>query len=182
MQDKTTTVWGDRLEQLKIRLKLNNSKLAKAAGVTGQAIADIINGKAENPRVNVLIGICQTYQVNYEWLLEGTGPMLRSESNTLESTMSDNQVFGQKLMVRDAYIAELLSELSGKPEVAFDQHNAEFAQYVMDTLIPVPSVTKERADLPGFGKMIPLIHRFKDANPSATKSTGSDSRFSAKTM
>lgn len=130
METKAATKFSERLELIKFKLKLTNSQLAKAAGVSGQGIADIINGVVENPRVALFIGISQTYQINYEWLLEGTGPMLKSELINSDGANSDTD-YGQKLRIRDAYIAELVDELRGKPEGVSEEE----AEFVMGGLV-----------------------------------------------
>jgi hypothetical protein len=57
----------------------NKSELGRAGGVSGQAIADLIEGKKGGPSFPVLQKLLRSYpDVNPEWLIHGDGEMLKS--------------------------------------------------------------------------------------------------------
>lgn len=79
METTIKTELGERLDQIKYHFKLNNSDLAKIAGVSSQAISDIVNGITDNPKVSTMKNISSKLEISLEWLIEGTGQMKKSK-------------------------------------------------------------------------------------------------------
>ncbi len=71
---------SERFERLKVAFKLNNGDLAKMAGVSHQAIGDIVNGVTDNPKIGLLVKISDHLQVNLNWLAKGEGEMIDNYS------------------------------------------------------------------------------------------------------
>lgn len=73
----------ERIKELrKHDLKLTQSEFAKPLEITGSAISYIESGKAmpDGKTVNL---ICSAYNVNREWLENGTGPKYKEEDDSL---------------------------------------------------------------------------------------------------
>lgn len=81
---KEDTNLSERFERLKVAFKLNNGDLARIAGVSNQAIGDIVNGVTDNPKVGLLVKISTGLKVNLNWLATGEGEMLETNSRKNE--------------------------------------------------------------------------------------------------
>ena len=105
---------GARFEKLKIKFSLSNSDLGKIAGVSHQAIGDIINGVTDNPKIGLLVKISNHLQVNLNWLAKGEGEMLESSSkNYREEPKSNSDVITflmNQLVEKDNTIRVLLGK------------------------------------------------------------------------
>ena len=73
--DTSKDTIGSRLEQVKLHYKLTNNDIGKIAGVSHQAISDIVKGETDNPKVSLLVKISDHLQVNLNWLAKGQGEM-----------------------------------------------------------------------------------------------------------
>lgn len=78
MEHTIKTELGARLDTIKQRFKLNTSDLAKISGVTPQAIADILNGITDNPKISTLRNISTKLEINIDWLVNGNGEMTKT--------------------------------------------------------------------------------------------------------
>lgn len=65
---------GQRLHELRKSLNLTLEKFGKSLGVGKTAISKIENGE-NNLTDQMLLSICREYNVNEEWLRNGTGEM-----------------------------------------------------------------------------------------------------------
>lgn len=101
---------SDRIRQIKERFQLNNVELAKAAGVTKQAVGQWINQDA-TPDGASAVRLKESLGINESWLISGKGEML-NQRNTDELT---------KL------IATTASQLSSSQKEALLQIAREFA-------------------------------------------------------
>ncbi len=72
-----TNTISKRLEVVKNHFHLSNRKLAQIAGISGQGIADILNGVSKNPRNSIFVHISDKLDINLSWLLTGDGEMLK---------------------------------------------------------------------------------------------------------
>jgi transcriptional regulator with XRE-family HTH domain len=66
-----------RLELVKNHFHLSNRRLAQVAGISGQGIADILNGVSKNPRNSIFVQISDQLDISLSWLLTGEGEMLK---------------------------------------------------------------------------------------------------------
>ena len=62
-----TTVFGERLKQLRTKLKLSQRDFADKVGVTASALSSYEKGQ-KNPSVNVAINIATQFNVSLDWL------------------------------------------------------------------------------------------------------------------
>jgi transcriptional regulator with XRE-family HTH domain len=69
---------GERLISIRKYNNLSISALAKIAGVSSQAISDIENNVTMNPKTSLVKNICEKLDVSYDWLINGTGSMVRN--------------------------------------------------------------------------------------------------------
>jgi len=65
---------GDRLRQARIDAGLNQSQLARKAGVTPSAISQIESGASKRPSSDNLLPLAKALGVTPEWLISGKGP------------------------------------------------------------------------------------------------------------
>lgn len=72
-----TNTLNKRLELVKNHFHLSNRRLAQVAGISGQGIADILNGVSKNPRNSIFVQISDKLDINLNWLLTGEGDMLK---------------------------------------------------------------------------------------------------------
>ena len=70
---------GERVKEVRKTLNLTQEEFGEKLCVTKQAISKLENG--ENKITEQMAkAICREYNVNYEWLVNGTGDMLISDS------------------------------------------------------------------------------------------------------
>jgi len=72
---------GERIKILRKELGLTLEKLGEKLGVTKSSLSMIENGKA-NPGEQTIILVCREFNVNEEWLRNGTGEMFNSSSGS----------------------------------------------------------------------------------------------------
>lgn len=71
---------GQRVRELRKALNLTLEKFAKPLGVGKTAISNIEN-ESRNLTDQMIISICREYNINEEWLRNGTGDMFRKPSD-----------------------------------------------------------------------------------------------------
>lgn len=71
---------GDRLKRLRKELDLTQEAFASRIGSVQNTITGYENGR-RNPSAPVISLICREFDVNEEWLRNGTGEMFAPESN-----------------------------------------------------------------------------------------------------
>lgn len=71
---------GQRVRDLRKSLNLTLEKFAKPLGVGKTAISNIEN-ESRNLTDQMIISICREYNINEEWLRNGTGDMFRKPSD-----------------------------------------------------------------------------------------------------
>lgn len=124
---------GARVDLLKSVLKLKNTDLARASGITSQSVADVIEGKVPYPKVNVIVAWVRQYNLRYEWLCEGQGSMFieTSEKSERAHIMS---MLTSEMRHKDDFIALLLTEV-GKGEGVLEEaalHRIEWGTNFFD--------------------------------------------------
>lgn len=72
----------DRLKKLRLELGLSGEKFGENLGVSKMAISKMENGRTNITEQSIKL-ICSTYNVNEEWLRNGTGEMFVESSDSL---------------------------------------------------------------------------------------------------
>ncbi len=120
---KETGKLSERFERLKTAFKLNNGDLAKIAGVSNQAIGDIVNDVTDNPKIGLLIKISTGLKVNLTWLATGEGDMIDNYSRTPkdEGKFGDDvvQFLMNQIAEKDNTIRVLLGKSDSVSSVGF---------------------------------------------------------------
>lgn len=70
--------------------ELSDSALARIAGVTGPAITSIREGETLNPKLSVVQNICRNFRLNYDWFIDGEGPIYRDENPAYMSSVQNS--------------------------------------------------------------------------------------------
>ncbi|WP_305030430.1 hypothetical protein [Hymenobacter convexus] len=90
---------------LETRAQGNKSELGRAAGISGQAVADLIGGKKGGPSFPVLQKMLRSYpDINAEWLLFGEGEMQKSAEAPKKMSLHSNPTTGTE--TRSTPVAE----------------------------------------------------------------------------
>ena len=64
----------DRIKLIRKEANLTQEKFAEKLGLKRNTIATYETGKGE-PMDNIIVSICREFNINEEWLRNGTGPM-----------------------------------------------------------------------------------------------------------
>lgn len=99
---------NERIKKIRTGAGLTQEKFAEKLGLKRNTIATYEIGKS-TPIDAVILSICREFNVNEEWLRNGTGEMFIKPSNTLVAKAA--QLLGQKDPVFEAFI-ETYSRLS----------------------------------------------------------------------
>lgn len=79
---------NERLKELrKEHLHLTLEKFGESLGVKNSAISKLENGRT-NLTDQMILAICRTYNVNEEWLRNGTGPVFKDVPEEDESALA----------------------------------------------------------------------------------------------
>ncbi len=113
---------NERLREIMEKNGLNYRSFGKKLGYSDVAIAKLINGKSK-PKFDFLLAILESDPlINPEWLLTGTGDMLKTETKPVDNSglqeclaekerlQSDIEMLKQSLKVNHKYIANLEKE------------------------------------------------------------------------
>ena len=73
---------GERVREIRKSLKLTLEKFGEKLGVRKSAISDIESGR-NSLTDQMAKAICRTYNVNYDWLLDGEGEMFSNVPKTI---------------------------------------------------------------------------------------------------
>lgn len=90
---------NERIKQLRKSLHLNQSDFGARVGVKGNTIGNY-ELELRNPSDAVIFSICREFNVNEEWLRNGTGEMF----NTLSQDEELAYIVGQALPHADDYV------------------------------------------------------------------------------
>lgn len=116
---------GHRVRELRKSLDLTLEKFGKKLGVGKTAISNIEN-ETRNLTEQMLLSICREFNVNEEWLRNGTGEMFcpeKENSIVAKATM----LLGEKDPLFEAFI-DTYSKLSPKNRELLQQFMVDFSQ------------------------------------------------------
>jgi transcriptional regulator with XRE-family HTH domain len=71
MEKEKKMTFGDKVKQRKEEMRLSNNELGRRVDLSGQAIADIINGKTVQPKIETVVKLSKALEVPLGWLAEG---------------------------------------------------------------------------------------------------------------
>lgn len=116
---------GNRVRELRKSLDLTLEKFGKKLGVGKTAISNIEN-ETRNLTEQMLLAICREFNVNEEWLRDGSGDMFRAEeenSIVARATM----LLGEKDPLFEAFI-DTYSKLTPRNRELLQQFMSDFSQ------------------------------------------------------
>ena len=116
---------GNRVRELRKSLDLTLEKFGKKLGVGKTAISNIEN-ETRNLTEQMLLAICREFNVNEEWLRDGSGEMFRAEeenSIVARATM----LLGEKDPLFEAFI-DTYSKLTPRNRELLQQFMSDFSQ------------------------------------------------------
>lgn len=79
---------GERVKQLRKELNLSQQELANGIGFTKMSISRIENDKVKLNSRNAKL-ICSTYDVSYDWLMNGEGDMFTRANEFILEAFAD---------------------------------------------------------------------------------------------
>lgn len=115
----------DRIRQLRKELGLNQTEFGERIGVKQTTIAGYETG-AKNPMESVVVSICREFNVNEEWLRNGTGKMFveaKENSIVAKATM----LLGEKDPLFEAFI-DTYSKLTPKNREILQQFMSDLSR------------------------------------------------------
>ena len=115
---------NERLESIRKSERLSRSKFGLKVGKTEDAIYNLERNRASISKEFIEL-VCNTFNVNKEWLLNGTGQMYNISQDTLDmSNVFDNIINSEELYKLVHDITELSEEkvkvLSDLVEILYD--------------------------------------------------------------
>lgn len=120
---------NERIKELRKALKLTQQEFADRLNIKRGAIANYEVGRNE-PIDAVISLICKEFNVNEEWLRDGTGEMFRAEKENsiiAKATM----LLGEKDPLFEAFI-DTYSKLTPKNRELLYQFMTDFSQSLAD--------------------------------------------------
>lgn len=120
---------NERIKELRKALKLTQQEFADRLNIKRGAIANYEVGRNE-PIDAVISLICKEFNVNEEWLRDGTGDMFRAEEENsiiAKATM----LLGEKDPLFEAFI-DTYSKLTPKNRELLYQFMTDFSQALTD--------------------------------------------------
>lgn len=124
---------NENIKKLRLELGLTMEEFGKNLGVTRSAISNIENGY-RNLTEQMILAICNVYNVNEQWLRNGTGDMFVEDTDSLvEKIISD-------------YPLDKLSQTILKTYIELDPKKREIFNYVMKQIADsIMASSKEQA-------------------------------------
>ena len=81
---ETVSSLGERIKAVRDHFELRQDEFGAKTGISGNRVSEIEHDKGGTNAV-VLISICREFPVNPEWLLSGSGKMLKTEKESSKS-------------------------------------------------------------------------------------------------
>ena len=120
---------NERIKMIREYYKLTQDEFGKRIGSARNTIANYESGN-RSPSNSVVLSICREFNVNEEWLRDGSGDMFRAEeenSIVARATM----LLGEKDPLFEAFI-DTYSKLTPKNRELLYQFMADFSQSLAD--------------------------------------------------
>lgn len=118
---------NERIKILRLELGLSGEKFGENLGLTKMAISKMENGRTNVTEQTIKL-ICSTYNVNEEWLRDGTGDMFVEDSDSLvEKILADYPLDKLSQTILKTYI-----ELEPKRREFFNSIMQEMADSIMN--------------------------------------------------
>lgn len=120
---------NERLESIRKSEKLSRSKFGLKVGKTEDAIYNLERNRASISKEFIEL-VCNTFNINKEWLVNGTGQMYNISQDTLDmSNVFDKIINSEELYKLVHDITELSEEkvkvLSDLVEILYDSEKKE---------------------------------------------------------
>ncbi|MDY0388294.1 MAG: helix-turn-helix domain-containing protein [Candidatus Cloacimonadales bacterium] len=112
---------GLRFKEIRTELKLNQTAFSAKLRLTQSAVSQI-EKNIITPSSDVLINISQTYKININWLLTGTGEMFLSAGKEPEDKQEDNS---ELLSLKKRY--DQLERVYNDLKKSIDQSEKEYS-------------------------------------------------------
>lgn len=119
---------NERVKELRTVLGLSAEKFGARVGVTRSAISRIENGTV-NVTGQMIISICREFNVNEEWLRNGSGEMF----NTLSQDEELAYIVGQALPQADDFVKDTFIAL-GRLSQEFTAEDWQVVKKFVDAL------------------------------------------------
>ena len=117
---------NENIKKLRLELGLTMEEFGKNLGVTRSAISNIENGY-RNLTEQMILAICNVYNVNEQWLRDGTGDMFVEDTDSLvEKIISDYPLDKLSQTILKTYI-----ELDPKKREIFNSVMKQIADSIM---------------------------------------------------
>lgn len=120
---------NERIKMIREHYKLTQDEFGKRIGSARNTIANYESGN-RSPSNSVVLSICREFNVNEDWLRDGTGEMFRAEEENsiiAKATM----LLGEKDPLFEAFI-DTYSKLTPKNREILYQFMADFSQALTD--------------------------------------------------
>lgn len=110
---------NNRIKQIRQYLNLTQSEFAEELGLSKNYISLIENGQRSLGDQSIKV-LCSKHSVNEEWIREGTGSMLRKQSQQEELAMWVKSLSDKGATSSQIRIAKILTRLSPDDWIAID--------------------------------------------------------------
>lgn len=120
---------NERIKMIREHYKLTQDEFGKRIGSARNTIANYESGN-RSPSNSVVLSICREFNVNEDWLRDGTGEMFRAEEENsiiAKATM----LLGEKDPLFEAFI-DTYSKLTPKNREILYQFMTDFSQALTD--------------------------------------------------
>lgn len=120
---------NERIKMIREHYKLTQDEFGKRIGSARNTIANYESGN-RSPSNSVVLSICREFNVNEDWLRDGTGEMFRAEEENsiiAKATM----LLGEKDPLFEAFI-DTYSKLTPKNREILYQFMSDFSQALAD--------------------------------------------------
>lgn len=94
---------NERIKQLRKSLKMSQEQFGERLGIKKSSLSLVENGR-NNVSDQLFRSICREFQINEEWLRNGTGPMKRSQQDmTLDEYLKSRDISESEMEILRMY-------------------------------------------------------------------------------